>query len=141
MDNEHQDIPPINPTSDTKVSDAVLVSPVVPEASNTAADTKAPLHAGTLMACLAYVHILVLIPLLTKRDDPFVLFHIKQGLVLLLMALVGWFIEGSLHFLRPLVSLVEIGLLVLSLIGIYTVIKQQKKPLPLVGHWAERIQL
>lgn len=38
-------------------------------------------------ALLAYLPLLGLIPLFTKREDPFVLFHAKQGLVLFILGL------------------------------------------------------
>lgn len=38
-------------------------------------------------AVLAYVPLLGFIPLFTKKDDPFVLFHAKQGLVLFILGL------------------------------------------------------
>lgn len=45
-----------------------------------------------LIACLSYVGILCLIPLLAKKDSKFAHEHGKQGLVLLIVWIVGSFI-------------------------------------------------
>ena len=44
---------------------------------------------NTLMAALSYIGILVFIPLLLKKDSPFVQAHAKQGLVLFIAMIFG----------------------------------------------------
>ena len=45
-----------------------------------------------LMAALSYLWLLSVVMLVVKKDDPFVLFHAKQGLVLFIASIVLWFI-------------------------------------------------
>jgi len=107
-----------------------------------------------IMGILSYISFLCLIPLFTKKDDDFVYFHAKQGLVLfglevivyviyriLIAILIGSIISwGLLSILTLIVNLLNIGLLVLSIIGIINVVQNQKKGLPLIGKFAEKIK-
>jgi uncharacterized membrane protein len=43
-----------------------------------------------LMAALSYIWVLSLLMLLFKRNDPYISFHARQGLVLNAMCLVWW---------------------------------------------------
>ena len=74
-----------------------------------------------LMAALSYVGILVFVPLLTAKDDPFISLHAKQGLVILVgyvvaILAVNWIeVAGSILFLVLL--LVNVVALVQALLG------------------------
>lgn len=74
-----------------------------------------------LMAALSYVGVLVFIPLLTAKNDPFILLHAKQGLVLVIgyvvaILAVNWIeTAGSILFLVLL--LVNVIALVQALLG------------------------
>ncbi len=85
-----------------------------------------------LWALLSYLGVLVVFPLIMKRDSQFVQFHVKQGLVLL----VGWVISWL-----PFGPIIGIVALVLSVIGIINVLNGEKKSLPIVGELAEKIKL
>ena len=88
---------------------------------------------------LAFVaYILFFVPLLTDhKDDPFVKYHVKQGLVFFLAAficqiigiipVIGWII------IFPL----DIILLVIWIIGIIRVLNGEEKELPLIGGYAK----
>lgn len=95
---------------------------------------------NTGMAIVAYL--IFFIPLLTEsKNDPFVKFHVKQGLVLFLawialtifsmVPVIGW-------VLGPILSL---GLLVLMVIGILNAVNGESKELPLIGQYAAKINL
>ena len=99
----------------------------------------------TLMGVLAYIGILCLIPLLAAKDSEFAQFHAKQGLNLFLLevgvAVLSWVlgfmsIVGGLAFLgllTMLIWLVQIGFIVLSIIGIVNALNGKKEPLPIIG--------
>ncbi len=93
-----------------------------------------PKNAG--MGILAYIGPLVIVSYLTAKEDPFVKFHIKQGLVLFTIEIVVWLLSSALWSLWMLLSLVNLATLVLSVIGIINVIKGEEKKLPLVGDLA-----
>ncbi len=83
-----------------------------------------------LMGILAYLGILVLIPLFLAKESKFVRFHVNQGLILLICSLVSWFV-GSLS--STLAWVLNIAIFVLAIIGIFNVVKGEAKELPLVG--------
>jgi fumarate reductase subunit D len=92
----------------------------------------------TIMAGLSYVGPLVLVPFLTKKEDPFIQFHVKQGMLVFGIYLVIWLLGGWLFFLYPILNLVA---LVLSIIGIINVLKQTQKELPFIGKYASYIKI
>lgn len=93
------------------------------------------------MAVVAYI--LFFVPLLTDaKDDPFVKFHVKQGLVLLIASIalqvvgavvpvIGWFL------ILPLVGLAT---LVLFVIGILHAVNGEEKELPVIGQFAKNFK-
>lgn len=93
------------------------------------------------IAVLSYIGILFLIPLLTSKDDPFVKFHVKQGLVLFIAematALVAWIpIIGWLLGFACMVLW-----LILSIMGIVNVVNKKETPLPLIGKFTGKFNL
>lgn len=104
-------------------------------------DEKKDLQDNKLMALLAYLWILFLVPLLTKKDSPYVMFHVKQGLVLF----IAWLVVGIIWIIPIIGWLVGavgyIALIVLNLIGIFNVLGGKKEPLPLIGKYAEQFNL
>ncbi len=117
------------------------------------------LDENKIIGILSYISILCLIPLFTKKDDSFVYFHAKQGLVLFGFEVIAFIVFRiiSAIFLRPysymgfatlgiwgligLVStLVNLGFAVLSIIGIVNVVGGKTKKLPLIGSLADLIK-
>ncbi|MEK7613820.1 MAG: hypothetical protein AAB439_03055 [Patescibacteria group bacterium] len=90
-----------------------------------------------LMAILSYISVLVIIPFLTAKDDAFVAFHIKQGLVLLVIAIAAWVVASMLWILWPIAQVVNFAALVLAIIGIVNAAQGKEKELPLVGSYAK----
>jgi uncharacterized membrane protein len=86
-----------------------------------------------LFGVLCYLGPLVIIPLLTKGEDKFIKFHTQQGLVLLLIQLILWFFKPALWPIWPVTKVIELGVIVLAIIGIVHVIRDQQKELPVVG--------
>ena len=100
---------------------------------------------NTVMAVLAYLGILIIIPFLTNaKNDPFVKFHLKQGLVLLITWVVIWvlgsFLGGgysySFGLMGLIMNLLNLGLLVLMILGIINAVQKKEKELPLIGKFA-----
>jgi len=94
------------------------------------------------MAVLCYLGILVLIPFLTDaKNDPFVKFHIKQGLTLLIFDIIisvimvipfiGWVVGGVGWIL----------VLVLFIMGIINAVGGVEKPLPIIGQYGEKFNI
>ena len=93
----------------------------------------------TLMGVLAYLGILIIIPFLMAKDDPFVKFHIKQGLLLAIVEIVVW-VLGMTMFgwqMWQFLQLINLAAIVFSVIGIVNVVQGKEKELPLVGSLAK----
>lgn len=96
---------------------------------------------NTLMGVLSYIGPLVIVSYATAKDDPFVKFHIKQGLVLLAIEVVVWIAGMMMWQLYPLLSIINLAALILSIIGIVNVVQGQEKELPLVGGFASHVTI
>lgn len=91
---------------------------------------------NTTMAVVAYL--LFFIPLLTEaKDDPFVRFHVKQGLILLIAELIAMAVS-RVPVLGWFSGLLGLGTFFLLIIGILNALKGEEKPLPIVGQFAEK---
>ncbi len=100
---------------------------------------KLQLTKDNVYAVLAYMWALCLIPVFLKRDDPFVKFHARQGLMLFIIE-IALAIIGIIPFLGLLIA--QIGglvCLVLSIMGIVHVLKGDQWKIPYVGDWAEKL--
>ncbi len=101
--------------------------------------TKEDIDKNKGMAIIAYL--IFFIPLLTEaKESPFVKFHIKQAIILIiagvLVSVVGSIIPFLGWFLiAPIGSLV---VLVLWFIGILHAVNGEAKEVPIVGKYAEQ---
>lgn len=87
-----------------------------------------------VMAILAYIWILFLVPLLAAKDSKFARFHAYQGVALFLLSLLVGVVDRLLPYnLSGLSYFLSIGLLVLAVIGIVNAYQGKAKPLPLIG--------
>jgi len=97
---------------------------------------------NTGMAALCYLGLLIIIPLITEaKNEPYVKFHIKQGLVLLItgvaasvimiIPLLGWVLGGILYII----------VLVLFIIGLVNALTGKESALPLIGQFADKINI
>lgn len=102
-----------------------------------------PVDNTTLMSVLAYIGILVLIPYFTAKENPVVKFHIRQGLVLLVPEVLFWIASEMLwsSLLSPIFMVLNLGLFILSVIGIINVVNKKQVPLPLVGQYAKHFNI
>jgi len=99
---------------------------------------------NTGMAIVAYI--LFFIPLLTDaKKDPFVKYHVKQGFVFflacmavfILSSLIPWYYWWRLSWIFWLLNL---GLLVLWILGIINAANGKQEPLPLIGKIGEKFK-
>ena len=105
------------------------------------ADTSASDSGDMIYAVLAYIWILCLVPILLKKDDEFVKFHTRQGLMLFIVE-VGFGIIAIIPILGIITYM--LGMLIcglLSLIGIVQVLMGNKWKMPVIGDWAEKIKI
>ncbi len=95
------------------------------------------------MGVLCYLGVLVFVPFLTDaKNDPFVKYHIKQGLVLFItgviigvatqLPVIGWFLVGPIG---------GILIFILMIMGIINVVNGKEQPLPAIGQYADKINI
>ncbi|OGG65457.1 hypothetical protein A2Z56_00445, partial [Candidatus Kaiserbacteria bacterium RIFCSPHIGHO2_12_45_16] len=94
-----------------------------------------------LIAAASYLGPLIVIPFLTNKEDPFTKFHIKQGLVLFIAYLILWVFSGFMFVMWQIMQLINLGLFILSLIGIVNTLQRKEKELPLVGQFGSKINI
>ena len=89
-------------------------------------------NANKVMAILAYLGILVFIPLFAAKESKFARFHTNQGLILFICSVVI-FVVGRIPGLATLAWLLNIAVAVFAIIGIINAAKGEAKELPLIG--------
>ena len=104
-------------------------------------DTSTSDSENMLYAILAYLWILCLVPILLKKEDEFVKFHTRQGLMLFIVEVAFGIIA-----IIPILGIITymLGILIcglLSLIGIVQVLMGNKWKIPVIGDWAEKIKI
>lgn len=137
------DLPPVPPSSSSYTPPP---PPPPPPAGGPAAGSD-----RTLMVVLSYLWILALIPLLTKKEDPEVQWHAKNGLAILgaeivvwiLFMIVGLFLRGFLATLGCGLAVVEcvvwIGFLVIRIMCIVKGVGGQRMRVPVISDFADKM--
>ena len=87
-----------------------------------------------LMAVLAYIGPLVIVPLLVAKDSKFAKFHTNQGLILFLLAIVCSLL-AKLKVIGWLFSVCGAVVFILAVVGIIYACQGKAKELPVVGNW------
>lgn len=88
------------------------------------------------LGVIAYIGPLVIISYILGKDDPFVKFHIKQGLVLLAIEIILWILMSTFWTLWMFYNLIHVGLIILAILGIVNAVQKKEEKLPLVGDFA-----
>jgi uncharacterized membrane protein len=129
-----------NPSSVTPVTTSDIIGP--PESLEVDPDDA---EKNKIFGILAYLGILCLVPIFATKDSPFAKYHANQGLTLFLAEIVIWIglsvIDKILYFILPsglgfvpfLLSLVQLGPLVLIVLGIINASQGKCVPLPIIG--------
>ncbi len=101
------------------------------------AEKKSEEGKNTTMAIIAYF--IFFVPLLTDaKDDPFVKYHVKQGLALFILFVVNGLIGNIISFWFFLSGFVALGLLVLLIMGVINAAGGKMQPVPVIGKLAEQ---
>ncbi len=90
-----------------------------------------------LWAILCYLGILIIIPFLIAKNNSFVKYHIKQGLVLLALSFIAWLLPMTHDSFDFVSGIINIAIFILSIIGIINVVQNREKELPLVGQFSK----
>lgn len=107
--------------------------------------TNAGVKKGKVMAFLSYTGILVLIPWFVEKENPFVRFHARQGMLVFLseivlgiFAMISLMIFMNISFvvggvLLTVLSISNMVLCIIAIKGMVHAVKGQVKELPLIG--------
>ena len=95
----------------------------------TANYTAADIEQNKLMGVLCYLSILWLIPFFTRKDSPFVKYHLNQGLIVLILGIIA----GAISFIPIVGWLCDVIVFALAIIGIINVANGRAQELPVVG--------
>lgn len=91
-----------------------------------------------IFAAMSYMGVLVLVPLFVKKDDPFVLFHVKQGFVIL----VGFVITFlSMFWITVVSNILFLILFLISVIGLVQALQGRRWKIPVIGGIAEKFNI
>ena len=104
----------------------------------------ADIEQNKVMAVLAYIGPLVLVPILAAKDSKFAKFHANQGLTLFICSFVYciavfiisfilYSISDWLGFFVHILRLLNLAFLVLAVLGIINAVNGQAKELPVIG--------
>ncbi len=100
-------------------------------------DKDKDIEENKFIASLSYLGILVLVPLLVKKDSKFSQFHAKQGLVLLIIWVVGW-----VFFWIPVFGqILLLALMILNIIAFAQALSGKYWEIPVISDWAKKINL
>ena len=105
------------------------------------ANLRTKIEKNTVMAILSYVGPLVIIPYLTVKDDEFVKFHVKQGLILMTIEVAIWLLSRVLGSFSLVWGVLNLATTVLSVVGIIYVLQKKQKELPLIGSWSKHFKI
>jgi fumarate reductase subunit D len=95
------------------------------------------LEEDKLYAILSYVGVLVLIPLLTKKNNSFVQFHARQGLVIL----VGFIIALiAVQWVSLIGNLLFLSLLIVDVIALVQALLGRRWKIPIIGDIAQKFR-
>lgn len=102
-----------------------------------------PVDQSKLMAALAYIGPLVIVSYLVAKDNPFVKFHIKQALLLLVLWVAVWIVSTTFWWFGLWVvwNIVKFIFFVLMVIGLVNVFQGKEKELPFIGHFANSFKI
>ncbi|MBF0428393.1 MAG: hypothetical protein HQL94_05675 [Magnetococcales bacterium] len=91
------------------------------------------------MALFSYMGVLCLIPMMTSRDDTYVRFHARQGAILWMWEVLAVYTLLMPGFGKLFFKFSSMACLILSIIGILSVLVGRAWKFPLIGEWAEKL--
>ena len=89
---------------------------------------------SNIIAALSYFWILSVVLYIVSKDDEFVVFHARQGMVLFAISLLGF-----IPFVGLLMIPVNLALFVVSIVGAIKAYQGEKYRLPVIADLAEKI--
>ena len=106
----------------------------------------ADIDSNKIVSIFAYLNLLILIPVFVAKDSQFAKFHVSQGVNLLVAHFAYWVLAELVMLVFAWVPIVaeivglfmgvlNLGICVLTIIGICNVLNGKAKELPIIGSW------
>ena len=141
------DIPPtVPPATPPPPGGGSYTPPPLPPSAGGAA----PGSDRTLMVALSYLWILFLVPLLTKKDDPEVMWHAKNGMGITIGEILAWVVYWVITMFAPsavacaasaLSCVIGLGFFVLRIICIIKGVGGQRFTVPVLTDLGQKINI
>ena len=96
-------------------------------------------YRSPLMAALSYLGILCFVPLMMNKDDEYVYFHSRQGLILWMWSVLAMFALHIPGIGKWLFSFSAMAIVVFSVMGLASVAFRRSWRLPIIGAVADAI--
>ncbi|OIP77367.1 MAG: hypothetical protein AUK16_02085 [Parcubacteria group bacterium CG2_30_44_11] len=129
-------------------NETTITTPEVTPAATPTTSTNIPLTTSDsdnnlIMGIFCYLGVLVIIPYLMAKDNPFVKFHLRQGIVLAGLWIILYVAREMIIPWRfvEIVRFAELALIILSVIGIIFVIQKKETALPIIGGLANKVKI
>ncbi len=108
----------------------------IPSGASPAFDAK-DIQDNKLMAALSYLGILVFVPLFLARKSPFTQEHAKQGVILLIVHIVGMFV----YWIPVLGQILGLIVLIVNIIALVKCLMGEFWEIPVIGQYRKKINL
>ncbi len=92
-----------------------------------------------ILGVMSYMGVLCFVPLVTNSDDEFVRFHARQGLIIWIwsvLAVMALYLPG---LGKVIFSMSAMGVLVISIIGVVSVVFSKVWKLPVIHNLASKL--
>ena len=92
-----------------------------------------------MMASMSYLGVLVFVPLAMNRDDEYVYFHARQGLIIWIAGILAIFMLYLPGLGKLLFSFLAMMVVIFSLLGLISVLLRKAWKLPIVYGLSTRL--
>lgn len=99
-----------------------------------------------LMCVLSYLGILALVPFFVKKDDPFISWHARQGVLLFVVCFIAYlvlFVFSLVPFFGlltlPLYLLLFVAIVAVSIYCIVQACQGKKWPIPILSQFLDKV--
>lgn len=99
--------------------------------------TDPDVEANKLIAAISYLGLLVIVPLLLKKDSPYVQFHAKQGVTFAIIWCIGWVL-----FWFPVIGWFFAAVaFVFNVIAFFKALSGERWEAPIIGDITKKLNL
>ena len=125
-------------SSETQPEQQLAQEPALREHDKDALKEFTNLDEEHIYAAMCYLFVLVFVPILTRKQDPFINFHARQGLVIVVGVILSAVIAMWTSWLGSIIFLL---LLIADVIALIQAMQGRTWKIPLIGMLAEKFSI